>query len=141
MSFIYLACPYSSPDPEVRLARRTFATKVAAFLMEEHQEVVFSPITHGHEIAEHLPAHLLLDHEFWMKQSLPYIRVCRAVVVLGIPGWDESAGVRKELELAKVLKVHISIIVPKSFRVGLSSCADPRSAVPGAYISHVPFEY
>jgi hypothetical protein len=47
---IYLASPYSHPDPAVREARFREACRAAAKLMRLGQPA-FSPIVHGHPIA------------------------------------------------------------------------------------------
>ena len=65
MAKIYLACPYTHPDEVTRNTRVEFASIIAAKLMCEGH-VVFSPITHGHHIADHLPPAKLHSHEFWM---------------------------------------------------------------------------
>ena len=60
---IYLASPYSHPDPKVREARWREACRTAAFLMKGGQ-FVFSPIAHRHPIAEFgLPG----GWEFWER--------------------------------------------------------------------------
>ena len=54
MAKIYLACPYTHPDEVTRNTRVELASIIAAKLMCEGH-VVFSPITHGHYVADHLP--------------------------------------------------------------------------------------
>jgi hypothetical protein len=46
---IYLACPYTDPDPAVRKARFDIATAVAADLIRGGR-IVYSPITMTHPI-------------------------------------------------------------------------------------------
>jgi len=48
---IYLATPYSDPDPEVREFRYREVNKAAAQLISEGHHV-FSPISHTHPIAQ-----------------------------------------------------------------------------------------
>lgn len=97
---IYLASPYSHPEPTMRETRYALACKAAATLMSQGH-VVYSPIAHSHPIAAHLPEALLLDHEFWMKQCLPMVERCAAVWVLTIPGWEQSRGVAREIAHAE----------------------------------------
>jgi hypothetical protein len=47
----------------------------AAQLMEAGH-VVFSPLSHSHRIAHYIDNHL--DHEFWLKQCLPFVDMWRA---------------------------------------------------------------
>ena len=49
---IYLAAPYTDPDPEVSALRAAQAAYAAAMLMSRYGFVVFSPITHGHAVVE-----------------------------------------------------------------------------------------
>ena len=105
---LYLASPYTSPYPEVRNARVKLASAIAARLMERGY-VVFSPITHGHSIAEHLPAESAHSHAFWMAQCLPMLADCDLLVVLPVDGWRESRGVAEELAFARLHDIPIFI--------------------------------
>ena len=104
MPIIYLAAPYSDPSPEVRSARVELASRAAAYLMEQGF-VVFSPITHGHYVADHLPDACRLDHEFWMKQCLPFLDRSHGLIVLPLPGWESSRGVQAERRRAEDLNI------------------------------------
>ena len=100
MAKIYLAAPYSDPDPAVRKARVDAATRIAAFLMSKGH-VVFSPITHGHAVARHLDlANVKHDHAFWMGQCLPLLGGCALLVIVPLPGWENSRGIATEREYA-----------------------------------------
>ena len=61
---IYLACPYSDPDPEVRHDRFMKANRQAALLMAEGLHV-FSPISQCHPIA--LQGRLPTDWNYWKE--------------------------------------------------------------------------
>jgi nucleoside 2-deoxyribosyltransferase len=94
---IYLAIPYSyNPEESFRIAN-----KIAARLMKEGHNV-FSPISHSHPIANHLPEELRTDSEWWMTQDLPFVEWADEVHVVSIGGygWDlieESKGVQREI--------------------------------------------
>lgn len=107
MAKIYLACPYTHPDEVARNTRVEFASIIAAKLMCEGH-VVFSPITHGHHIADHLPPAKLHSHEFWMTQCLPMLEDCDWMMVVPLHGWRESRGVAEELGFAlERMPVHV----------------------------------
>ena len=93
---IYLASPYSHPDPEVRKQRfRDVCIAAARLIRAEH--VVFSPIAHGHPIAEHgLPT----DWKYWERHDREQLEHCNKVVVLMLDGWRESVGVQAEIRIA-----------------------------------------
>lgn len=112
---IYLACPYTSPDEAVRNERQALATKMAAYLMQQGN-VVFSPITHGHAVAAHLPAELTNDGEFWMAQCLPVLERCSVLVILPLPGWEKSIGIAKEVRFALERGMDITMLQNKPGR-------------------------
>lgn len=100
MTIIYLASPYTHPLHEVRSDRVRAASQCAAALMELGH-VVFSPITHGHQVADHLPEDLAHDHEFWMGQCLPMLGACQKLYILPLRGWRESRGLGEEIAWAR----------------------------------------
>ena len=97
---IYLAVPYSfNPDFSKRIA-----DKVAAQLMLEGK-VLFSPISHSHELAKHMPEHFRTDSEWWMQHCLPWVDACDQlwVISIGEKGADlieQSSGCIQELQRA-----------------------------------------
>jgi len=101
---IYLATPYSDPDPAVREARFHAVNKVAASFMRDGVNV-FSPISHGHSIAQ--DGDLPIDWEFWQEYCLAMLSYCCALFVLTVPGWRESVGVQAEIKMAEELDIDI----------------------------------
>jgi hypothetical protein len=88
----YLAIPYSwNPDKAFEIANVK-----AAELMLPNRDSIFSPISHSHPIARHMPESYRLDQEFWMDQDLPMLRLCKKVVVI-VPCMDGDTS--KGLEL------------------------------------------
>jgi nucleoside 2-deoxyribosyltransferase len=103
---IYLASPYSHPNPAERKRRYDLACIAAAQLMngaQIHGEplAVFCPIAHSHEIGKLLPEEKATDHQFWMEQDLPVLERCDVLLVLQIDGWDQSRGVKEEIFFAR----------------------------------------
>lgn len=99
---IYLAGPYSHPDAETREARFNELNSVAARLMESGY-TVFSPISHSHPIADHLPDERRCSWEFWRGQDFPLLEWADALVVYTMDGWEESVGVQAEIAHAEKL--------------------------------------
>jgi nucleoside 2-deoxyribosyltransferase len=106
---IYLASPYSAPDPAVREQRfRDTCRATAALLQAGH--AVFSPIAHSHALAEHhgLPT----DWTFWERTNREHLLRCDEVVVLLLDGWRSSAGVQAEIRIARELGKPIRLVEP-----------------------------
>ena len=106
---IYLASPYSDPDPRVREQRFQAACQATAALLLSGA-VVFSPIVHGHPLVSHgLPT----EWTFWAKLDQQFLRRCDEVVVLTLDGWRGSKGVQHELKLASALGKPVRYIAPQ----------------------------
>jgi hypothetical protein len=104
---IYLASPYSHPDPAVRQDRFERVCKVAARMMERG-EVVFSPIAHTHPIA--MKGNLPTDWEYWKKVDEEFIKACSKLGVLMLDGWEDSEGIEEEMKLARSVGKQIIFI-------------------------------
>lgn len=107
--YVYLACPYTSPDPAVQAERVELASIVAARIML-NGFAVYSPITHGHVIAQHLPRSAETGHAFWMDQCLPLVAKADALIVLPMAGWRKSRGVDDELAFAAAQGIRIGMV-------------------------------
>lgn len=104
MAFIYLASPYTSPDPDLVESRFLAAERyVANYLSTDVW--VYSPIVHCHELAKRhsLPK----DFDFWIQYNFAMLEKAGALFVLQLPGWETSKGVSAEIEFAR--KRHIPI--------------------------------
>lgn len=97
MKKIYLAAPYSHPEKVGRLIRFYRINAKAAELMKSGN-IVFSPISHSHPIADQcdLPLHA----EFWQEMNESFIDWADIVVVYRLIGWQCSNGVQAEIEYA-----------------------------------------
>ena len=106
---IYLAGPYSHEDEAMRVARFEALTKKAAELMIDGF-TVFSPITHGHAIAERHD--LPLDFSWWQHQCLDMLSRASKLIVLRLDGYVESRGVNAEIAHAEKYGINIEFINP-----------------------------
>ena len=105
---IYVASPYSHPDPLVRQARFDAACAAAARLLRTGH-AVFAPIVHGHPLVRFgVPS----DWSFWSPLARDYIARCDDVVVLQLDGWRESQGVQAEMALASALGKRVDYLEP-----------------------------
>ena len=120
---IYLSAPYSHPDPKIRESRFRAACIAAGKLIQQGH-VVYSSLSHSHPIAIH--SRLPLGWEYWQGVDEFFISVCDEVWVLCSDGWEDSVGIKGEIEIArklkkpirtlnyqgKFLKASLSVVVP-----------------------------
>lgn len=97
--FIYVASPYSkwAKIPGYGLSRAAgAAAKLTGELMKGGMRC-FSPIAHGHYVT--LNSYLdPLDHAMWMNQCDGMMGSAAGIIVLQLPGWNESKGVQMEID-------------------------------------------
>lgn len=103
---IYLASPYSDPDPTIRQARYEEAVRYAARLWAEGK-IVFSPIAHSHPIALHG-----IDGQWkqWQEFDCTIIRACSEMWILMLPGWEQSRGIAAETAYAATIGLPIAYV-------------------------------
>jgi nucleoside 2-deoxyribosyltransferase len=107
-TLVYLASPYSHPDPAFREQRFQAACRAVIEFLRAGQPV-FSPIVHSHALVEHgLPT----DWRFWERFDRTHLARCDEVVVLMLDGWQESVGVAAELDIATTLGKPIRYLEP-----------------------------
>lgn len=109
MRRIYLASPYSHSAAFVRLDRFNAVCRAAGELMGQGN-IVFSPIAHSHPIA--LQCALPLGWDFWHAFDCAFIEWADAVVVLKLPGWEESVGIKAEIAIAEQLGKPVEYMEP-----------------------------
>lgn len=96
---IYLASPYSHPDPDVLVQRADDVAKIASDLMQGGMRV-FCPIAHTHAIALHgLPK----GWDFWEGYDREYLEFCDELIVALMDGWQDSTGVNAEIKIMNEL--------------------------------------
>jgi len=105
---IYLASPYSDPDPGLRNFRYHAACATIAYLLREGR-FAFSPIVHSHPLTEYgLPG----QWEFWETYDRWHLAHCRELWVLQLQGWERSLGVQREIEIARHFGKPIRLLRP-----------------------------
>ena len=104
---IYLASPYTHPDPNVVEQRFDSIARTAGALMREGL-TVYSPIVHCHPIAQR--CELPTEWEYWEAVDREMIEKCDEVWVVMIPGWNTSKGVTAEVGIANSLDKKVRYI-------------------------------
>lgn len=103
--YIYLASPYSHPDPTVRRSRERRVSKIGFKLMREGKNL-FCPITQSHRLNDFSDGNNL-THDECMRVDYEFLERAKELYVLMIPGWEKSVGV--ELEIDYAMQNHIPI--------------------------------
>lgn len=92
----YLATPYTKYPGGIEVAFQ-HACQVAAGLIKDGYKI-YSPIAHTHPIALHGGMDAL-DHSFWLPFDQAMMNACGALIVAKMTGWQESSGVKHEIEV------------------------------------------
>jgi hypothetical protein len=99
----YLACPYSDPDAHVKEMRYQLATLMTYYLMQKGK-LVYSPLTHNVPV-DKLGIHG--DWEIWKEFDHGMLSRCNQLLILKLPGWEASKGVKAERLRAEELGLPI----------------------------------
>ena len=94
----YLAIPYTDPFESVMDYRAEVSDIVCADLMNQGR-VIYAPISSCHHIAKKYT--LPREWKFWKKIDEEFIGACKKVLVVTLPGWEDSTGVTAERGIAK----------------------------------------
>lgn len=97
---IYLASPMSHPNPAIVEARYHIAAIHAAYLKAQGI-FVYSPGVYALGLATVGMEEIKWTHEQWMSYDREIFDTCKSLIVLKIPGWEESKGVQIEIGWAK----------------------------------------
>ena len=108
----YLAIPYTDPDEDVMGYRAELSDIVCADLMNQGR-VIFAPISSCHHIAKKYT--LPRDWEFWKKIDEEFIRASKTLLVIQLPGWENSTGVTAERKIAEDAGIPIEFIDPEPY--------------------------
>ena len=101
---IYLASPYSDPDPAV-CERRYQDALQAVSALHARGRLAFSPIVYGHILATSCGGPT--DWEAWAALNLEMLARCDLLWVLMIPDWERSKGVQAEIREAERLGIPV----------------------------------
>lgn len=106
---IYIASPYSHPQPSVEQERYEKVKAYTTKLISEYKLLAFSPIVYGHQFRTDIEG----SFEQWADFDKYMIRHSSCMHVFKLPGWEESVGVTAEIELAVECGIPIHYVEPK----------------------------
>ncbi len=96
MGFWYLGSPYSKFAGGLDEAHRLVCVEAARLIKAGLP--VYSPIAHTHPVALHGVVDPL-DHNIWLPADRPMMDAAFGLIVLKLDGWDESFGLKHEIEV------------------------------------------
>ncbi len=92
----YVASPYWHPSEPVLQARVT-AARIATGEMVRQGVPAFSPVSYTHTILEETGAR---PPQGWYGFDLHFLQHAREMIILKLPGWEESRGIMIEKAFA-----------------------------------------
>jgi hypothetical protein len=96
---IYLSSPHSHPDTVIKELRERQAAEAAAMIYHELRVPVYSPIAHSSNLAK--IANLQhTQYDYWQAMDERMILAASEVIILDLPGWEESQGIAAEVVYA-----------------------------------------
>lgn len=104
-TLIYLASPFAHPSATVREARLEAVRHVCGKMIDEGR-IVLSPLVYAGELAQrgfHAP-------QGWYAWDLQFLARADELLVLQLPGWEESRGVLVEIAAAQARNISIRLM-------------------------------
>ena len=105
---IFISSPYSSSEQKIVDERFRKVCLTCADLLRKGY-IVFSPIAHGHSIVQ-VDKNIPTDWDFWNSYCRWFITNCDELWVLTLDGWQDSTGVKAEIEIATKLGKEVKYI-------------------------------
>jgi hypothetical protein len=99
---IYLACPYTHPEAAVQQERYEKVSRVAGLLIKQGF-LVYSPISHGVNIAKHCA--MSGDYAAWQKHCLAFLGRSKYAIALLLEGYEDSIGLTDELSWCRMWRI------------------------------------
>ena len=109
MRRIFLACPYGHDNPEVVEERFNSCNEVAAAIAKAGH-MVFSQVSMSHPINLTLKGYdRAAIGKLWAPIDAQFMEVMEELIIHDMPGWDQSAGIRREAEFFKARGQKVSL--------------------------------
>ena len=93
----YLGTPYSNGNDYLMNFRSEMVDMIATDLTNQGR-AIYSPISSWHTIA--CKFKMPRTFEFWETLNLSFLKQCKKLIVVMLPGWEESTGLAGEIEFA-----------------------------------------
>lgn len=113
MTYVYVAAPYTHLSKRIMSLRETMITATVGYLIDNGMHA-YSPITESAQYQKN--AGLDGTWDFWGTRDTDILRRMDELLVLMLPGWEDSVGVAAEVEIAKRLGMKISYMGYREIR-------------------------
>lgn len=105
----YIASPYKHKDKDVMRERFDAVMQATVQIMKAFEDIIpFSPVTYTRPLAENLDV-IYFD---WYTFDLEFLYRCDILLVLKLEGWENSYGVKLEIEEAKKKDIPVIYATP-----------------------------
>lgn len=104
---VYLSAPYSKAEDKDELMRQVMKFSGDYMVAYPGQHVV-SPLFNHYSL--HLVPQLGSDYDFWGSYSRNLLSRCDLMIVLQLPGWDQSVGVADEIAEAGARNIQVKYL-------------------------------
>ena len=114
---VYLASPYSADgDTDKEQERFEQAAQATFPLIQRYDTYVFSPIAYSHPLYVNGWASGG-DWKYWVGWDTYMVLKCDELWVLMLPGWEDSVGVKAEMQVAHDAGMPIAFVNPMTMEV------------------------
>jgi len=108
----YLGTPYSNAN-DYLINFRAEMVDIIAHDLTMKGRAIYSPISSWHQIA--CKFEMSKTFEFWEKMNLSFLCKCKQLIVVMLPGYEESIGLRGEIEFAIQNDIPIEFLDPAPY--------------------------
>ena len=106
----FVSMPYSTTDEAVKRARVIMAKQFCNRIANEGYSPL-CPVLVAESMTEYNPKFGEdFSYDDWLNFSLTYLKGCDLMYILRLTGWEESVGVKAEIELANQLGIEIVMV-------------------------------
>lgn len=106
---IYVAAPYSSRVSSV-VEQRLGQTRTFTDILLAKGLCAFSPVCYLHGVAQRM--NLETDAATWINFNMQMLRHAEACYLLCLHGWEQSDGVKVELNVCRMLDIPVTKFGP-----------------------------
>lgn len=138
----YLASPYSYMSKKYGFIDTLIGYVVRSYRFRKVSDAAVHLIKHGYTCLEPIATchykslryDLPTGYTFWQKRDRWFIRKCDGIIVLTLPGWQESAGVTDEINYSRSRGIDVIYMNPKDFSLKLEKLPIKRRKTPNLTI-------